>query len=182
MPAARPEIVIVPYADLAPDRIESALDAVFFEASATASFASDAARAAFRWRWLGRYLEQTPGSAFVALGADAQVAGYLVGSMLDPAHDPAQSDLGYVQDFAPLSARFPAHLHINLAPPYRSGGIGARLIEAFAAHAALQGAPGVHVITAKGMRNVGFYERNGFAALGEAECDGRSLLFLARKL
>ena len=58
--------------------------------------------------------------------------------------------------------RFPAHLHINLAAAFRSQGIGAQLIEAFAGHAKRAGAPGMHAVTGKGMRNVRFYIRCGF--------------------
>ena len=179
---------IVPYAQVPPSpRLASALDAIFFEASATTAFASAEARTAFRRRWLDRYLEAAPDQAFVALGprlgpGSDEVIGYLVGSLIDPALDPHQADLDYVRAFAPLSQRYPAHLHINLAAGHRSGGIGARLVQAFVAHAAAQGATGVHVVTAEGMRNVGFYLRNGFAQLGQTSWRGRSLLFLAREL
>src|SRR5262249_62046794 len=78
--------------------------------------------------------------------------------------------------------RFPAHLHINLAPASRSRGIGAALIEAFAAHAAAAGAAGVHVVTGKGMRNVRFYEKCGFGVLGAAPWNGREVLFLGKEL
>ena len=185
------EVRIVPYCLVAPsEEIARDLDDIFFEASATTSFASAAARVAFRHRWLGRYLECHPHEAFLALeqiaspAADrtGQVAGYLVGAMTDPARDPELADLAYISDFASLSRAFPAHLHINLAPRFRSAGIGARLIDAFAAHARARGAAGMHVVTAKGMRNVGFYLGNGFKQLGEADWKGRQLVLLGRVL
>ena len=174
-------IRIVAYSEVASTAsLTRALDDILFEASATTSFTSDAARAAFRDRWLGRYLAGAPEHAFLALSGKGEIAGYLVGALADPALDRHLDDLGYVQDFAALSARYPAHLHINLAPQYRSGGIGARLVEAFATHAVACHAPGMHVVTARGMRNVGFYLHNGFSELGRATWRGRTLLFLAR--
>ena len=41
-----------------PERLTGQLDAIFFEASGTKSFASEEARAAFRERWFARYLVQ----------------------------------------------------------------------------------------------------------------------------
>lgn len=162
--------------------ITAYLDSVFFGASATKVFPDEAARAAFRLRWLGNYLIHHPKEAFLALGRDDALAGYLVGSLDDPASDPRQADLGYFQDLAPYTRRFPAHLHVNLAAHYRSHGVGSRLLEAFCAHATALGAPGVHVVTGQGMRNVGFYTRNGFVQVGEAMWNGRPLVMLGRPL
>ena len=162
--------------------INAYLDSVFFEASATKTFPDEAARAAFRLRWLGNYLIHHPNEAFLALDRDDALAGYLVGSLDDPASDPRQADLAYFQDLAPHTRLFPAHLHVNLAAQYRSHGVGSRLLEAFCAHAASQGSPGVHVVTGQGMRNVGFYTRNGFAQVGEAIWNGRTIVMLGRPL
>ncbi len=162
--------------------VAACLDSVFFAASATKTFPDQAARAAFRLRWLGNYLIHHPNEAFLAVGRDDALAGYLVGSLDDPASDPRQSDLGYFQDFAPHTRRFPAHLHVNLSAQYRSRGLGSRLLEAFCAHATARGAPGVHVVTGQGMRNVGFYTRNGFAQVAEAMWNDRPLVMLGRPL
>lgn len=74
---------------------------------------------------------------------------------------------------------FPAHLHIDLLPPYQRAGYGRRLIETFLAAAARAGAPGVHLAVAAA--NTGaqkFYERVGF---GRVDVPGAgSALFLAR--
>lgn len=188
LPIPSPTVEITCYAQVAhTERLTAALDAIFFEASATTAFASPAAKAAFRRRWLGRYLDAHPEAAFLALVSPSRevparqdVAGYLVGSLVDPALDPANADLDYVGRFATLSAQYPAHLHINLAAPHRSGGLGARLLDAFADHARSRGARGFHVVTAKGMRNVGFYLKNGFNVLGETDWNARTLLFLVR--
>ena len=61
-----------------PAGLASQVDAIFFEASGRTGFASPEERAAFRERWLGRYLEG--GSDVVLLAQDqaGAVAGYLV--------------------------------------------------------------------------------------------------------
>jgi GNAT superfamily N-acetyltransferase len=84
--------------------------------------------------------------------------------------------------FAELCRRFPAHLHINLSERWRNRGIGAALIAAFAEVAARAGAPGMHIVTGRSMRNVRFYERCGFRELGAAERNGGASVFLAREL
>lgn len=153
-------------------RLDEELDAIFFEASGTKSFPDDTARAMFRERWLGRYLKLHPQWAYLAV-ADDDVAGYLVGA-LDEAN-------GF-EDFAAASRQFPAHLHINLAPRFRSRGIGAALIERFAADAAAAGARGMHVVTSADARNVHFYERIGFSPRAGTTVNGRDLVFLGREL
>ena len=160
----------------------AALDRIMFESSATRTFATPAEQARFRERWLGRYLDRHPEHAFLALTAEGRAAGYLVGAIEDPALDPHWWELSYTRDFAPLTARFPAHLHINLAPQFRSLGIGVMLIEAFADHASRHGAAGVHVVTGAQARNVGFYLRNGFAPLAHTAWNGRPLVLLGRPL
>jgi GNAT superfamily N-acetyltransferase len=163
-------------------RLLPEIDAIFFEASATKSFVSDAEREAFRERWLGRYLAHYPAQAFLALSEDGSVAGYLVGSLDDPARTPLFSDIGYFASFAALTAEYPSQIHVNLAPDWRGQGIGAHLIEAFAEDARRAGARGVHVVTARGMRNVGFYTANGFHEAGALISNGRDIVFLARSL
>jgi len=154
-------------------RLDEELDAIFFEASGTKSFPDETARAVFRDRWLGRYLKLHPRWAYLAVADGGAVAGYLVGA-LDEAN-------GF-EDFAAASRRFPAHLHINLAPQFRSRGIGAALIERFAADAAAAGARGVHVVTSADARNVQFYERAGFYPRARTTVNGRELVFLGREL
>jgi len=163
------------------ERVADAVEAVFFESSAVRSFASTGARAAFHERWLGRYLLHFPEHVLIAM-AGPEVAGYLVGSLDDPANDPLFDDLAFLPAFSGLTRRYPAHLHVNLAAPWRGQGIGARLISAFAERARASGAPGVHVVTQRGLRNVGFYEHNAFLARGSTVLDGRELLFLGRDL
>ncbi|GID64913.1 hypothetical protein Acy02nite_27940 [Actinoplanes cyaneus] len=62
----------------------------------------------------------------------------------------------------PELAGYPAHLNIDLLPPYQGKGLGRRLIEVFLAKAQA----GVHVgmVTAN-VRARGFYDRLGFTVL-----------------
>ncbi len=165
----------------------SELEAIFYEASATKSFASDTDRAAFQERWLGRYLTHDPRWFYVALapgaiGKEGVVAGYLAGSLDDPARTPRFADIGYFPDLADLTARYPAHLHINLAPQFRSRGWGERLVAAFVEDARSAGAPGVHVVTGRGVRNVRFYTTCGFVEVGSVIWRDRELVMLGRTL
>ena len=142
------------------------VEAIFWQTSAR-TFAPGPERDAFRERWLGRYLQGGSDVVLLALVGEDTVAGYLVGALENPLPQPRFADVAYFRtDFADLTKRFPAHLHINLAPGFRSQGIGAQLIEAFAGHAKRSGAPGMHAVTGKGMRNVGFYTRCGFTRCG----------------
>jgi GNAT superfamily N-acetyltransferase len=158
------------------------VEAIFFEASGR-TFAPGPERDAFRERWLGRYLDSRSDEVFLALVGGDTVAGYLVGCLHDPAGQARFDDIGYFRaDFAHLTVRYPAHLHINLGPAFRSLGIGARLIEAFAVAAHAAAAPGMNVVTGEGMRNVRFYQRCGFAEVGRTSWNGRPIVFLARGL
>jgi GNAT superfamily N-acetyltransferase len=175
------EIVRVTPTDLTPDLLAQT-EAIFFEASGR-TFEPGGERDAFRERWFGRYLSGGSDALFLALAPGGRVAGYLVGAVEEPGPQPRFADISYFRtDFAELCRRFPAHLHINLAPEFRSRGIGPRLIDAFGAHAASHGAPGMHAVTGKGLRNVGFYARCGLTERGGALWNGREIVFLAREL
>ena len=164
-------------------KTEAQVDAIFFEASGRRCFASPEERAAFRERWLGRYLHGGSDVVLVAEDGAGAVAGYLVGAVQDPAGQDRFADIGYFRGaFRALCRRYPAHLHINLAPAFRSRGIGALLIAAFAARAAEAGAPGMHVVTASDARNVRFYARCGFAELAAAPWNSRQVVFLGKPL
>jgi GNAT superfamily N-acetyltransferase len=158
------------------------IERIFFDASGRTDFADDSERAAFRERWLGRYLLHDRAHAFVARADGGCVAGYVVGCLDDPAANARFSDLSYFADLADLTARYPAHLHINLDPAWRSQGIGARLVETFAGHAEALGAAGVHIVTGAAARNVSFYRRCGFAPLRTCEWEGGVVLFMGRTL
>lgn len=155
------------------------LDHVFFASSGTQNFSGPAERAAFRERWLGRYLLADATHAFVAVEC-SRVVGYVIGSTDDLARLPRFADLASARQFAACSARYPAHLHINLDERYRSRGIGARLIEEFASHAEAAGAAGMHVVTGGASRNVRFYARCGFHEAARIASGGGDKVFLAR--
>ena len=158
------------------------IDEIFYEASNVQSFDDDQHRTSFRWLWLGRYLAEEPEHALVALRGDESVCGYLVGSLRDPAPRPEFAELSYFADFAAETARFPAHLHINVAADMRGQGIGELLVCAFAAHAIGTATKGMHVVTGEGMRNVRFYERLGFREVARAKRSGSHVVMLAKAL
>lgn len=168
------------------ERLLPVLDAIFFEASLTKNFADDGARAAFRERWLGRYLTHDPGLADVAMVPAAvgtfRIVGYLVGALDDPARSARFRDIGYFAKLADLTAQFPAHLHINLAPDARGSGIGGRLVERFAEQVAENGLPGLHVVTGANSRNVSFYRRCGLDEAHPFEWNGSELVLLGRRV
>lgn len=155
-----------------------ALDRIFFAASSVRSFTDAHARARFRARWLGRYLDGDIDHAFVALAPDGAVIGYVVGMLADAALDARFTDIASVQIFAATSKRYPAHLHINVDEAWRGRGVGAQLIDAFANHARAAGVDGLHIVTGAGMRNVCFYMANGFREVARAEVDGKPLVML----
>lgn len=182
-PDHSPKIAIHRYVEVASDKgLAAGLDDVFFRSSNTQTFASAGARDAFRERWLGRYLDSYPQWSYVALTADGRVAGYLAGCLDDPARTPPFSDNAHFAIFADLTAQFPAHLHVNLATEFRGGGIGSTLVERFCGDAREAGAGGVHVITSRGARNVGFYTRNGFVERGVTGEGAAEVVFLGRTL
>jgi GNAT superfamily N-acetyltransferase len=174
-------IVRVPGAECPPNLLAQ-VDAIFLETSLRPP-PPGPERDAFRERWLGRYLLGGTDVVLLALAGGNTVAGYLVGALEDPAPQERFADIGYFRtDFADLTRRFPAHLHINLTAPFRNRGIGAKLIEEFADAARAAGAPGMHVVTGRGMRNVRFYQRCGFAERARSAHDGGGAVFLGREL
>jgi GNAT superfamily N-acetyltransferase len=178
-----PQIDIASLASLKPaDWPLEAIDDIFFTSSNTRTFVDQAARSAFRERWLGRYLSSDADKAHVAFEPSGKPVGYVVGAHDDPGASARFADIGYFATIAPLTGRYPAHLHINLAPDWRSRGIGARLIETFNAQAAAAGCPGVHVVTGFGVRNVGFYLREGFREIARFDWQGSPLVMLGKDL
>ena len=175
-------IEIIPYAAFSVPGGCQEIDAIFYAASATQCFASAAEKTAFHWRWLGRYLTQEPEHSFLAITPQNHVAGYLAGSISDPAKRPEFNELKYFQAFAHLTALYPAHFHVNIATKLRSGGVGTRLISAFAAHAIDSGATGMHIVTGRNARNVAFYRRNGFVELASTTHNDQDVVLFARRL
>jgi len=78
---------------------------------------------------------------------------------------------------------YPAHLHIDLLPPFQGAGHGRALMETFYAAAAGAGAAGVHVTVATAnTRAIGFYRRLGFRPLEVADPDETIVTYLGRAL
>ena len=174
---------IAPWPEVADrESLQPQVESILFETAGPRSFASPAELDAFRWRWLGQYQAHEPALVHLALTPQGEVAGYVVGALADPATSPRFAELGYFQSFAPQTARYPAHLHINLTAHARGAGLGGRLIQAFVAAVAAAGAPGIHVVTGKTARNVGFYARNGFAEVQAITWNGRDIVMLAREV
>ena len=79
----------------------------------------------------------------------------------------------------PGLAEYPAHLHIDLLPPFQGQGYGRQMMETFYAAAAGAGATGVHVaVVAANVPAQGFYRRLGFTHLDDAG----DIIYLGRKL
>jgi GNAT superfamily N-acetyltransferase len=173
---------IEPLGDDATPETLADVERIFFASSRRQTFADEEERSAFREQWLGRYLLHDRQHAFVARADDGSIAGYLIGSLDDPALALRFADMGFFAELADLTARYPAHLHINLDAAWRSQGIGAQLVEHFAQHAAPHGALGMHIVTGADARNVGFYRRSGFEPLRELDWKGSALLFMGRSL
>jgi GNAT superfamily N-acetyltransferase len=185
----------------------AAVEQIFFTSSAVQKFPDEARRERFKVRWLGRYLDHFLESFFVALARDPKkwapvfaqdhaqneklvpgadnakdgVLGYLAGCLEDPQKNPRFADLGYYQAFGPLCESYPAHLHINVVAEVRSLGVGAALIEAFAAQVSQHRMPGLHLVTNEGARNVRFYERNGFRLLATTSWNDAPVVFMGRR-
>lgn len=77
----------------------------------------------------------------------------------------------------PETAGYPAHLHIDILPPYQGAGNGRLLMEAFLDAAAGAGAEAVHLgVSLTNLRAQGFYRRLGFHEI-EVAGVGRALVF-----
>lgn len=176
-------VAIVPYSRRAGlPRIERALDEIFFATSVTRDFHDEAARAAFRERWLGRYLVHFPDCVLLAETAAGGTVGYLAGCPDDASRLPFFADVAYYAAFAAACARYPAHLHVNVRQSERGRGVGRALVAAYCTLLATRGVGGVHAVTAAGASAVAFYRRCGFATVAEVTHDGRALVFLGRNL
>ena len=78
---------------------------------------------------------------------------------------------------------YPAHLHIDVLPPFQGAGYGRALMETFYAAAAQAGAAGVHVtVMTANTRALGFYRRLGFRPLEVAEAGETSVVYFGRPL
>ena len=158
------------------------LENIFFTTSTVQIFDDEQEREFFKGRWFGRYLDHYINSFFIARAVDGVLIGYLAGCLGNPALNSIFHDLGYYRAFASYCALYPCHLHINVIADYRNLGVGAGLIEAFAAQASSIQAPGMHIVTNEGTRNIRFYERNDFRILSMTCWNNARVVFMGRKL
>lgn len=153
---------------------------IFFLSSNIKVFANNTEQEKFWQRWCGQYLENYP-QFFLLARMKGELVAYLC------AHPDSYRALSEFQIpgqelFAAHFSKFPFHLHINAHPDARGSGMGGHLIEFFCECLALEGIPGVHVITGDGERNNRFYRRHGFAFEDAAQFKGHRLLFMGRNL
>jgi ribosomal protein S18 acetylase RimI-like enzyme len=175
---SRNDITIARFQDIDSPAARSGVEAVFWE-TAAAPHPTGPERVTFRDLWLDQYLRHEPQLAFVARDHQGRVGGYLVGCHSDPAQSPRFATLPYFQTFAAGTARYPAHLHINLTADWRGAGIGGLLIDAFAETVRAAGLGGFHVVTGAGARNVAFYIRQGFREIARSTNErGNAVVFL----
>lgn len=138
----------------------------------------------------GYYTDNEPDSAFVVVGADGKVVGYLLGC-IDTSRKTSLNrtivhhSLGRALLLRPGTAgvlwrgaadlvrgrpphwfadeRYPAHFHIDLLPVARGSGAGGRLVDAFLERLVAAGVPGVHIETlAPNEAAIRFFESLGF--------------------
>lgn len=129
------------------------------------------------------YIEREPENCFVAANDADEAVGYVICAENYDAYRPV-----FLRDFLPriseketchraaaanstvlqekYKAEYPAHLHIDLLPPYQRQGLGHLLVDALANHLKQKGVPGV-MLTVGDANNVGqsFYKKYGFTLL-----------------
>jgi GNAT superfamily N-acetyltransferase len=155
---------------------------IFFLSATTQRFDSEEKRQAFLDRWTGYYREWEPQRIYLAVLGGGGVAGYLTGCRDSRLARRLYRDIPYYALFEDRFGEYPAHLHVNVHPQWRGVGVGSRLVNAFVEDCAAAHLDGVHVITAPGLPNVGFYGRCGFTHSVQRVWQERKLLFLGRSL
>jgi GNAT superfamily N-acetyltransferase len=160
------------------EEVEEALSEIFFANATRRDFASLAEREAFQHRWLDRYFYRYRSTCFYARDPDRRPIGYVVGCPVDVRLVPCFSDVPYFQAFDDLLDRYPAHLHVNVAAERQGKGIGRALVLRAVEACRAEGAAGVHVVTAAGASNVGFYARCGLVEVARRTHGDRQLTML----
>lgn len=156
------------------------IEEIFFLSSSVQTFDSDDARQRFLDAWTGYYRESEPGGIYLCLTSDNSVAGYLMGCRDSRAAKRLYVDIASYAVFEEQFDVYPAHFHVNCHPDHRDQGIGGRLVAAFLDDCQGKGLSGVHVVTAAGARNVGFYRRSGFETVARRRWRDRELVCLGR--
>jgi GNAT superfamily N-acetyltransferase len=152
------------------------------QSSATRDFSSQEEKQAFREMSLGQYIEKHRSSFFVALTDAGRAVGYLAGCLENPITLSHFNDVAYFRSIEDICRDYPAHLHVNVAEPYRNRGLGTALVGRFVEWAKLHSLEGIHIVTSSTARSIPFYRRSGFIQLrtfpwnsGISVCMGRKL-------
>ncbi|HET9061024.1 MAG TPA: GNAT family N-acetyltransferase [Acidimicrobiales bacterium] len=150
----------------------------------------------------GPYVEREPELAFV-IDDGGRAVGYVLGTadtvafvqwyrdvwlpQVSPAYPPTPEppfqtrDQGFLHLLrwpermlmGGLLEPYPAHLHIDILPPWQGRGLGRGLMEEFLRAANRAGAPGVHLgVDPANTRAFGFYKALGFERLGADNDEG----------
>jgi len=136
------------------------------------------------------YVIGTPDTAAFARAYRARWIPHLAGRYEVPPDPPTSPDEAMValhyrpeRLVWPGLEAYPAHLHIDLLPPFQGAGLGRAMMETFYAAAARAGASGVHVtVTTANTRAIGFYHRLGFREMTLAEPGETTVTYLGRAL
>ncbi len=156
------------------------IEEIFFLSSSERTFDTDDARQRFLEAWTGYYRESEPDGILLYLAPDGRVAGYLTGCRDSRTATRLYADIDSYRVFEDQFDTYPAHFHVNCHPDHRNRRIGGRLVEAFLDDCRGRGLTGVHVVTAEGARNIGFYRRCGFETIARRRWRDRDLVCLGR--
>ncbi len=143
--------------------------------------------------FMAPYVTLEPERAFVLDDGTGEAQGYVVGALDTRAFEaraeaewwpavrarrPGPTGRGVLDDLfigylhgvpaarADVVAEHPSHLHIDLLPPFQSGGWGRRMLDALFTALRDGGSTGVHLGVAEAnQRAIGFYEHLGFTEL-----------------
>ena len=180
-----PPLRIRAFSDLeAPAPLRRQIEEILLVSANPRRVADESSRAAFLDRWLTPYLTVYPEQLLLALkeAGGGEVLGVLNGCFDSAGAEVFRELHPYYRLFADLYGDYPAHFHVNCHPDHRDRGVGSCLVRHFVALCRDAGLPGVHLVTAPGLRNVGFYRRNGFIEAVERSEAGQTYLFLGRQL
>ena len=155
---------------------------IFFLSAAPQDFDDTGKKQAFLERWTGYYRDCEPQHIYVAVLPDGHAAGYLTGCIDSRAAERLYRDIPYYSLFEDQFGEYPAHLHVNVAPQWRSRGVGSRLVAAFIDDCDAARLAGVHIVTVAGLPNVRFYNTCGFATAVKRPWGQSELLFLGKSL
>lgn len=153
------------------------VDEIFFESSAKKDFKNEEEKEAFRYKYLGFYLEKYPDLALMA--GEERILGYTVGA-LDSKDQGLQRIQPHLNLFQEYFDKFPAHLHINCHALSRGMGIGSFLIKELEKLFAVHGVIGYHIMTSPDARSRDFYQKLGLHFEVIKEFHGTEILFMGK--